>query len=301
MSYRVSRCVGCGDPDLEFRAAVVSPFVAARVFARPATICRLARCRGCGLGFFEDRFEPTEIASLYADYRSEAYYRARHHCEPWYTRAVNAGLGGAAEVAVRREVYKGILGKYAADATIETVLDYGGDRGQLMVGGPGRSHYVYDISGVEPEAGMIRIPGAELSGRTFDLVLLCEVLEHLPDPAGTLAEVAAHVRPGGLLYVTVPNREFPLGDIPAGEWYAAWLRFILRNRWMVLAADFWSTGVRAKLRRVPPLGFVKMHEHINFFDPACLGVMLRRGQLDVLACESYGGGRGLAALCRRPA
>jgi SAM-dependent methyltransferase len=146
---------------------------------------------------------------------------------------------------------------------------------------------------------MIRIPGAAaLVGRTFDLVLLCEVLEHLSDPSGTLVGVAAHVRPGGLLYVTVPNREFPLGDIPAGGWYPAYLQLILRNRWTTLAADFWSTGVRAKLGRVPPLGFVKMHEHINFFDPASLSVMLRRAQLDVLACEPYGKG-GLVALGRR--
>lgn len=300
MSYRVSRCISCDDPSLEFRTAVVDPFVAGRAFQQPATICRVARCRGCGLVFFEDRFDESEAARLYADYRSEAYYRARHRWEPLYTRAVNAGLGGAAEMALRREVYHGILARYAPDAQVNTVLDYGGDRGQLMVGGPGRSHYVFDISGVEPEPGVIRIPGGEaLGGRTFDLVLLCEVLEHLSDPARTLASVAAHVRPGGLLYVTVPNRDFPLTDIPTGAWYSVWLRLILRNRWTTIAADFWSGGVLGKLRRVPPLGFIKMHEHINFFDPISLGVMLRRAGLNVLACEPYRGGRGLVALCCR--
>jgi hypothetical protein len=104
-----------------------------------------------------------------------------------------------------------------------------------------------------------------------------------------------------MLYITVPNREFPLADIPTGGWYPAYLRLVLRNRWATLAVDFWSTAVRVKFGRVPPLGFVKMHEHINFFDPACLRTMMRRSGLDVLACEPYGDGRGLVALCRRTA
>ncbi len=302
MSYRVNRCIGCDRPELEFRAAVVAPFVAARVFGRRATVCRVARCRGCGLGFFEDRFDDDEAARLYADYRSEDYYRLRHYWEPWYTRAFNAGLGGEAEMDGRREVYHRILDRHAPAAVVDTVLDYGGDRGQLMTGGPGREHYVFDISGVEPEPGVIPIDGAAALGdRTFDLVLLCEVLEHVPDPVRTLADVTAHVRPGGLLYVTVPNREFPPADIPTGVWYTAWLRLVLRHRWTTLAVDFWSTGVRVKFGRVPPLGFVKLHEHINFFAPAALDVLLRRAGLDLLACEPYGDGRGLVALCRRPA
>ncbi len=39
----------------------------------------------------------------------------------------------------------------------------------------------------------------------FDLALLLDVLEHVPDPAALLAEVVARVRPGGALLVSVPN------------------------------------------------------------------------------------------------
>lgn len=42
-------------------------------------------------------------------------------------------------------------------------------------------------------------------GPTFDLALLLDVLEHVVDPAALLAEVAARVRRGGLLLVSVPN------------------------------------------------------------------------------------------------
>lgn len=45
---------------------------------------------------------------------------------------------------------------------------------------------------------------------TFDKIVLSEVLEHLPDDAGALAEVVRVLKPGGLLAITVPNQDYPL-------------------------------------------------------------------------------------------
>lgn len=42
---------------------------------------------------------------------------------------------------------------------------------------------------------------------SFDTVLSCGVLEHVPDPEGSLAEIRRILRPGGMFYVTnLPNR-----------------------------------------------------------------------------------------------
>jgi SAM-dependent methyltransferase len=228
MTYRAVRCLGCDAPDLTQRAAITAPFVAARVFQRPPSVCKLAQCARCGLIFFEDRYEPAEAARLYADYRSETYYQERHHWEPWYSRSFNAGLGGAAEMHCRREIYANTMRRYAQDAAVETVLDYGGDRGQLMLGGPGRHYSVFDISGVEPEPGVTGLSATSLSDQKFDLVLLCEVLEHVSEPMQVLRDVLNHLKPGGFLYITVPNREFPFTDIPAGAWYQSYLKLLLK-------------------------------------------------------------------------
>jgi SAM-dependent methyltransferase len=41
----------------------------------------------------------------------------------------------------------------------------------------------------------------------YDVVTLLQVIEHLPHPASVLADAAALLRPGGLLYVACPNME----------------------------------------------------------------------------------------------
>ena len=46
---------------------------------------------------------------------------------------------------------------------------------------------------------------AGLPNAHFALVILNQVLEHVPSPTQTLASIHAHLRPGGTLYLTVPN------------------------------------------------------------------------------------------------
>lgn len=45
----------------------------------------------------------------------------------------------------------------------------------------------------------------ELSGQTFDYILLLDVLEHVPQPEKFLAQSLAALKPGGCLLISVPN------------------------------------------------------------------------------------------------
>lgn len=56
------------------------------------------------------------------------------------------------------------------------------------------------------EAGAERVP---LDDETVDVVVMSEILEHLPSPSLALAEARRILVPGGWLLVTVPNANYP--------------------------------------------------------------------------------------------
>ena len=55
-------------------------------------------------------------------------------------------------------------------------------------------------------------------GVQFDVVTMCEILEHLDAPEQTVAAAVAHVRPGGLFVLTCPHD----GQVPHPEHVREW-------------------------------------------------------------------------------
>ena len=52
------------------------------------------------------------------------------------------------------------------------------------------------------KADLLKLP---LADSTIDLLLCCEVVEHLPDPQIAVAEMARILKPGGYAFITTPN------------------------------------------------------------------------------------------------
>lgn len=102
-----------------------------------------------------------------------------------------------------------------------SVLDVGCGSGHLLRAVADRSALPLELTGVDYSSGAVRraatvVPEAELAvadlrsftpGRTFDLVLCTEVLEHVDDSEGARAALSRFVRPGGAVIVTVPDGE----------------------------------------------------------------------------------------------
>lgn len=100
---------------------------------------------------------------------------------------------------------------------------------------------------------------APFASACFDLVLLNEVLEHVPDDAAALREAFRLLRPGGALVVFAPNRLFPFEthgvDTRAGRrvshawpglpWLPQWL---LRRLFRVWARNYWPWQLAGMLR-----------------------------------------------------
>ncbi len=65
-----------------------------------------------------------------------------------------------------------------------------------------------------PEIPLFAARAGELpTGRLFDIVTCFDILEHVSDLPRALADVRAHLRPGGLLVATMPVYDGPLGRL----------------------------------------------------------------------------------------
>lgn len=111
------------------------------------------------------------------------------------------------------------------------LLDIGCASGYLMKAAQERG---WRVDGIELSPAMRR-RAAELTrapiyesieqvlenGRRFECVTMFEVIEHLSDPVGTLAQVAELVVPGGLLALSTPNCERPgaAAGLPINIWF----------------------------------------------------------------------------------
>lgn len=288
MTYLAYACPCCASTRHQAYPALVSPFVAWYVLEALPAPTRLLECDGCGFRFFEDRLTEAESARLYSGYRGERYYQARHRHEPWYTRKVNDAIGGSADIIATRKALVGtFLRKHADVSSFGDVLDFGGDRGQFFPDGIGRRKVVYEISGTEPESGVTRIGTArELNEHRFDLVLLSHVLEHCSEPSAVLDAVRPLLRSqDSRLYVELPFERATLRWLGRKGAYRSYLAALRRVPPLLTAVDFYATAVRSRWNVVPPLGFVKMHEHINFFDERSTTRLLERCGFAVTAFE----------------
>ena len=231
-----------------------------------------------------------EIGRLYAGYRGDAYFKARHNHEFWYSRAVNDGIGSdPGEIALRKRNLSAFVGERAQ--LIKTVLDYGGDRGQFIPENLGTARYVYEISDAKPADGVERLTSVE--GRVFDFVMLTHVLEHCSEPRQMLGLLKPLAHSETLFYFEVPYERPSLAMAGKGSGQRRYLNAIQRISPLFKMADLYSTIARFKFDRIPPLGVQKCSEHLNFFNEPSLRALLESEGFELL--ES-----GTAALALGP-
>lgn len=95
------------------------------------------------------------------------------------------------------------------------MLELGCGRGELLRGAMNRGWTARGVEMTEDYARVARSHGVEIEctpietckslDETYDVVMLAAILEHLYDPMETLNRIKEAVRPGGLLFIDVPN------------------------------------------------------------------------------------------------
>jgi SAM-dependent methyltransferase len=200
----------------------------------------IVRCVGCGLRFISPQPSDAALNALYAeDYYVSEDSRGRGY-DGYVTEAENW-----------RRTFR------------DRLRDLPGKRGTLLDVGAATGFFVeqakaagWDASGVEPSTWAAEYARNELGADvqtgtleslnvgdgSFDVVTLWEVIEHLPDPEATLAEIRRILRPGGVLVLSTP--------------------------------DAGSLAARLSGRRW--LGWRKVPEHLFFFDRVNLDRLLQK-------------------------
>jgi SAM-dependent methyltransferase len=198
------------DPDIEeiprpgllriASCAVCEGTTAKARFAIRGTNFRLVVCEGCGLGTVDPKPTFRQIARFYP---------------PEYYGSPGKKFTPLIEGLVRRAAFWN-ASKLTKNLPLGSrVLDVGCGRGVLLSGfaDRGMQAHGFEISrtaadGADPRAKIAIASSLEdvrYPVGYFDLVVLCHVLEHLPEPKRTLLEIRRILKPGGRLVVSVPN------------------------------------------------------------------------------------------------
>lgn len=257
MGTTVETCVTCESGDIEASPAIWMPFISHRAMDLPPltidsstgltnipdgiayALCKSMLCRRCGHLFVDYRFSESEMTRLYTDYRGDIYAKIRGSYEPGYAEMNQTLCNGISYLAQVEEFLRGLL-----PTSDLAVLDWGGDTGINTPFADRRSLlHIFDPSAKDADVAdavtFSDIPDERID---YDLIVLSNVLEHIPFPSDTLKAVRPFMGPQTVLYVEVPLER--LQQSAQGPPY---------------------TGANLKKH---------WHEHINFFTAESMGRLL---------------------------
>lgn len=158
-------------------------------------IFTLQRCAGCGLIYLNPRPAPESLALIYP-----ADYGPHQHAH----RALHPDWERLCAFIARLQPQSGLL------------LDVGTGVGSFLRAAQLLLPH-WSVTGIEPNpyaAAVARSTGAHviqatledapLDGTLWDAITLWNVLEHLRDPLAALKRLRRILRPGGVIYLTIP-------------------------------------------------------------------------------------------------
>jgi len=276
-------CIICDGEVSLSSYGVIAPFISELADSPGKSLVTLEHCDACQFSFFSHRYSDVELSAIYGGYHGVDYLKIRKRWEPWYLSSVNnAYQTGSKEIDSRRTFMEGLIAQVTEDE-FRVAVDFGGDEGQFFPDSAVDRKIVIDVSskplleGVELHADFGSI------GADPDLIMVCNVLEHLNDPVTLLGEVRQAIDPQGVLYVEVPLDTPRLHTWHSRDAYQRYLVQISKTRWPLVASDF-ASGVSKQVGlRIPRLGVVKQSEHINYFTDRSLRTLLTKAGFNVLA------------------
>ena len=169
----------------------------------------LARCEDCGF-VYADKDEAGDLVELYTQLDDESYEEsddARARQMAWLLE-VAMTHHPKAKTALDIGAASGLLVHQAREAGLDAV---GVEPSRSLVEAAQRTHGLDLFQGVYPHP--------ELEGRSFDLVFLVDVIEHVVDPLALLRSCEAALEPGGRAIVVTPDLSSPTAKLMGQRWW----------------------------------------------------------------------------------
>jgi hypothetical protein len=200
----------------------------------------------CGALFLDIRFSDGEMARLYHGYRDAMYVQQRERFEPGYAERNRSFESGSSYIGLVEELLISHLPNQHPK-----VLDWGGDTGiNTLFRQSASVLHVYDISAVPVVHGARSVTRREFLP-DYDLIVLSQVLEHVPNPEAIIRDIVPVMHKDSILYIEVPYEDLMRGTPPDG----------MTSHDLYRAKRHW-------------------HEHVNFFAHAALHALVTRCGLE---------------------
>lgn len=168
---------------------------------------RVVQCSGCGLVFESPRESEPLIQEQYARVEDPTYEREEEGRVRTFSKLLD-GLERYAELGKMLEVgcYTGVFLNLARQRGWQTL----GVEPSRWAAQKAREK---GLAVINAPLGQARIPE-----QSFDVVAMWDVIEHLPDPRGTLEELFRVLRPGGILCLSTMDAGCVFAKLAGRHW-----------------------------------------------------------------------------------
>jgi SAM-dependent methyltransferase len=219
-------CPACGRPTEHARLYAIGQ-------------CTILRCGTCGLGrteapafeperYYTDDYFTGQHADGYADYAgAEAVLRREFAGTVEFIRARRDG-GRLLEVGCAYGFFLQEAKPFFDVCGIELAAD---------AAARARRAGLNVVTGIADEATLQRLG-------TFDVIVMLDVIEHLPDPHGMLRLLARHLAPGGLVVITTGDFGSLVARVAGRHWR---LMTPPQHLWFFTGASLFGMGRSAGL------------------------------------------------------
>lgn len=200
----INHCANCYSKNIESFNASMDTFVTRRMQGENRSEvgpCRYIHCLDCDYAGSSYRFTREEEDRYYHEYMipggDYTKDRGTHHEANVYSSQEYKDM--------RKQMVASVLKKYLDLSSIQSVIDYGGNTGEMFPSELDHSQrYVVDVEVRDLANGVRAIKDPSESG-PVDLIICAHTLEHVSDPFSFIVDIKRYMKSGSWIYIEVPD------------------------------------------------------------------------------------------------